>query len=106
MNDLLSDGLDPRPDLIEDHRLWVVLLQVADEMYPNTDVRPNLNGFRCMGARLNVTDKGMHMIGGLGEYSEEEYAADRKEYLMPIEKELRAVFAEASKRVGGRNASR
>ena len=97
--DLLADGLDPRPDLVQDHRAWVVLLQTAQELYPNDrNILKTLDGFRCLGAELVVTGNGTLRMMPSKEQPKEEHEADRARYLMPIEKELRAVFLEASTR--------
>src|SRR5690625_2175302 len=42
--------LDPRPDLAEDHRQWVVVLAIA--WYKDRQLHGDLHGFRCAGARL------------------------------------------------------
>ena len=103
MNDLLADGLDPRPDLVQDHRAWVVLLQTATELYPeNRNILKVLDGFRCLGCQLIVGHDGaLKMLRGSEDYAkEEDYQRDRERYLVPIKAELMAVFAEASKRWG------
>lgn len=49
--------LDPRPDLYEDHRLWVAVLAAAwyETAVPNSKpFHGTLHGMRCGGARLNI----------------------------------------------------
>ncbi len=75
--------LDPRPDLVTDHELWVCLLAAA---YPRDGDRPDglygvLHGLRCLGARLRCTPEGLRLERG--EIPEIDYAALRRRWLVP-----------------------
>lgn len=105
---LLADGLDPRPDLAQDHRAWVILFQSARALYPpehdGLHVAATLNGFRCLGCRLTVVSgkdgrARLRLLRGQEDYLvQEKYTAATKEYLDPIRAEVIMVFNEASRR--------
>lgn len=49
-----TTDLDPRPDLVEDHRDWMAVLVVAKT--EDLRLRSLLHGLRCVGARLELRD--------------------------------------------------
>src|SRR5690554_315232 len=85
---------DPRPDLGKDNKLWEEVLKTAERV--NKQIYSNLHGFRCAGARLKVKDGKLKLFPtiGLGYYwkNKADYRKDRKEYLMPYEKEILLIF--------------
>jgi len=91
--------IDPRPDLTEDHRLWVVLLEEALR-HPNPKVRDApywiLQGLRCLGAHLDLVKGRLKMSGG---EDAEEYERRRAEYLIPRGALFAAILTDASRRL-------
>lgn len=92
------DIIDPRPDLTEDHRLWVVLLEEALR-HPNPRVHDApywiLQGLRCLGAHLELVNGRLKMSGG---ESQEEYEQHRRNYLLPRAALFTQILTEASER--------
>lgn len=75
--------LDPRPDLVYDHGLWVRLLARAyglDGHQPN-GLYGAFHGLRCLGARLADDGHGLRLVPG--DISGDEYAALRARWLVP-----------------------
>ncbi|MHB1296847.1 MAG: hypothetical protein ACYC4R_17870 [Anaerolineae bacterium] len=87
--------LDPRPDLAEDHRLWLALLECAVARADATG-EPfwTLHGFRCLGARLTLSGRGT-LVMHAGEMDAQDYQQARARYLTPMLATLKATFAEA-----------
>ena len=90
---------DPRPDLAEDSHLWIKVLELARRS--NTQIFTTLHGFRCEGAKLSRTTKGLRMAprihGGenprlYGFNSHAEYKQQRNKWLIPLTKEIQEVF--------------
>jgi len=75
---------DPRPDLAQDHYLWMRLLNMAyDRDGSDVDgLAGALHGFRCCGAVLLRGDDGYLRLAP-GEIAADEYAALRERYLVP-----------------------
>ena len=93
------DLIDPRPDLTEDHRLWVVLLEEALR-HPNPKRRDApywiLQGLRCLGAHLEMVNGRLKMSGG---EDEAEYERHRAEYLAPRTALFTTILTDASRRL-------
>jgi len=72
---------DPRPDLTDDHRLWVYLLRWA-WLDDNLDALGALHGVRCCGAQLEIQSNGaLRIVAGpayLGGWE-----ADKSRHLAP-----------------------
>ncbi|MHB0857839.1 MAG: hypothetical protein ACYC5M_09745 [Anaerolineae bacterium] len=87
--------LDPRPDLDEDHRLWMALLEAAIAR-ADAGGEPfwTLHGFRCLGARLTVSGRGTLLMDA-GEMEAQAYRWSRAQYLTPMLDVLKVVFAQA-----------
>jgi len=72
---------DPRPDLTDDHRLWVYLLRWA-WLDDNLGALGALHGVRCCGAQLELQSNGaLRIVAGsayLGEWE-----ADKSRHLAP-----------------------
>ena len=79
----LAYRLDPRPDLVEDHRDWMAVLAVAE--LEDSYLYGLLHGLRCGGTRLELRD------GAKGQY----YRIDYKTLLeVWDEQELRETWLE------------
>ena len=101
---------DPRPDLDEDSHLWAKVLERARRS--NQDVHGVLHGFRCMGARLLLSDAGLKMEPRVhdGEnpqayefHSREQYLQLRRRWLLPMTDEVSAIFKSAAEELLGRH---
>lgn len=84
----IKKGLDPRPDLIEDHALWELLLANAAKV--NHELFVTLDGFRCGGTRIKKGKKVWYVLrpdidstGNLAWKSQSEYEEARDIYLKP-----------------------
>lgn len=88
-----ATDLDPRPDLVEDHRDWMAVLVVAK----TEDLRLHslLHGLRCVGARLELRD------GANGPYYRIDYKPLlevwneqelRKRWLEPLRHQIKRVL--------------
>lgn len=87
---------DPRPDLKSDTREWTRFLKLAAKI--NTDMAWLLNGFRCVGLRLQrVRDQhGNDQYALRPEYdpksskwaTQAEYEKDRDKWLLPYKQEI------------------
>ena len=76
---------DPRPDLVEDTGLWVYLLALAYDVDGDIDgLAVALNGFRCLGARLELRDGSARLLPG----EVEDYDALRDRWLVPYRRTL------------------
>lgn len=75
---------DPRPDLREDAVHWSRLLALAGDV--SRDLVMVLNGFRCLGVRLDVRDGKARLLPG--DCDEEEYSALRDQWLIPSRRVL------------------
>ena len=75
---------DPRPDLTEDAIHWTRLLALAGDV--SRDLVMVLNGFRCLGVRLDVRDGKARLLPG--DCDEEEYSALRDQWLIPSRRVL------------------
>ena len=75
--------VDPRPDLADDHLLWVTVLDVAQKK-SNAQGEPalTLEGLRCLGAELVLRD-GVLRISQGREIDALEYKGIRSRWLMP-----------------------
>ena len=91
--------VDPRPDLTKDTHLWKVVLEYAKRN--DEDVFGLLHAFRCVGAKLVLNPMvhkkpNLQLLPRIGEghgwATEEEYASDRKKWLMPVAKRVKAVL--------------
>ncbi len=83
--------IDPRPDLKNDHFMWVNLLTNAKEMFPafinETPFWGALLGIRSGGARLAKTDTGTLKLLP-GEFLPEKWEDIKTQWLAPIKDEL------------------
>ena len=77
---------DPRPDLTEDAIHWTRLLALAGDV--SRDLVMVLNGFRCLGARLEVNGKATRIVAG----DCEDYDALRDQWLLPYRRTLTALL--------------
>lgn len=77
---------DPRPDLVEDADLWRRLLPLAGNV--SRDLVMVLNGFRCLGARLEVRGTSARIVAG----DCEDYEALRDQWLLPYRRSLTALL--------------
>ncbi len=87
--ELLAFRADPRPDLAEDHTLWVRLLAMAERL-PEDDLARALRALRCGGARLVASDGKVRLMPG--DLSPAEYTAARAEQLAPHDHDLRQLL--------------
>ena len=77
---------DPRPDLTEDAVHWSRLLALAGDV--SRELVMVLNGFRCLGARLDVRDGKARLLPG----DCEDYYALRDQWLLPYRRTLTALL--------------
>ncbi len=77
---------DPRPDLREDAAHWSRLLALAGDV--SRDLVMVLNGFRCLGVRLDVRDGKARLLPG----DCEDYYALRDQWLLPYRRTLTALL--------------
>lgn len=88
---------DPRPDLQEDHQLWIRLLELAMKRY-GEELAGILHGFRCGGTRLRRGKNGYLLrpdidpTDSVAWPSVEEYEAMRDKYLAPWREEVIALL--------------
>lgn len=93
---LMRYQLDPRPDLVEDHRDWMVVLAVA--LYNDPQLHGLLHGLRCCGARLELrqSSKGpfykIDYSALLARWNEQEL---RQKWLEPRRQEIKDVLDRA-----------
>ena len=94
-------GHDPRPELIEDHERWEVLLLIAERSCIGDRALVNiLHGTRCLGAGLAIDDKGLLRIVP-GEILAAEYEALKVKWLVPRLREIADVLILAKQRLEG-----
>jgi len=87
---------DPRPDLVADAGLWARLLALAWEVDGDRDgLACALNGFRCLGARLEVRDGTARLLPG----EVEDYDGLRQRWLVPYRRTLTALLRRVGDRV-------
>lgn len=92
---------DPRPDLQEDHQLWIRLLELAMKRY-GEELAGILNGFRCGGTRLKQGKKGYILrpdvdpTGKVAWESTDEYERMKSKYLEPWRNEVAELLKELS----------
>ena len=81
---------DPRPDLDEDAGLWAILLGLAYDVDGEDPggLAAALNGFRCMGARLELRNGTARLSAG----DMLTYAGDRVRWLVPHRRTLSALL--------------
>lgn len=77
--------------------LWQLILNVADEMYPDSEVYWVLDGFAIEGAKIKVGDKGFKMVRGK-RWTKKEWKNDRSEFLLPFKNEIKYIFKTAYQR--------
>ena len=96
-----SQHLDPRPDLIDDHREWTALLatQYARDGNDQRGLYGVLLGFRAEGARL-VLDRGRLRLEA-GEIGDLEHPLLRNLWLLPRRDELTRLLAVVAQRLSG-----
>jgi hypothetical protein len=90
---------DPRwSDLPEDCHLWTMLLTWAYDLDAESPAGlfGSLHGFRCFGARLAATPRGLRLVPG--KMNRKEYAQLREQYLMPWAPLLRRLLVELGDR--------
>lgn len=91
-----ADGRDPRPDLAVDSRLWVLVLEAALQYpLPYNELYWPLQGMRCCGASIAITEKGTFKLGRFPEYEEEEFKRHCEQYLRPHLGHLRLILNQA-----------
>lgn len=87
---IVIEILDPRPDLIEDSKIWIKFLNMAKEK--NKELGATLHGFRCCGLRLYKDKIGYILRPEFNYHSQwknqAEYEEYRKKWLMPYKEEL------------------
>ncbi|MHB8171247.1 MAG: hypothetical protein ACYDG6_06860 [Thermincolia bacterium] len=83
---------DPRPDLQDDHELWVYTLKNAKEKYHET--YGVLHGLRCCGAKLEETKLSLKLLPG--NISATDWDAWKPKWLAPIREKLKELFEFAS----------
>lgn len=83
---------DPRPDLQDDHELWVYALKNAKEKYFKT--YGILHGLRCCGAKLEETKLSLKLLPG--DISTADWDAWKPKWLAPIREQLKELFEFAS----------
>ncbi len=87
---------DPRRDLVQDSKLWQMVLRTA-EAY-DRETYGTLHGFRCYGCRLVLTRNGkIIMKPGNGWSSIKEWEKNKKEYLIPLADKIKTVFSTVEK---------
>jgi hypothetical protein len=99
-NDLM---FDPRPDLLEDHTLWLMTLKTAINI--DNETYNVLHGFRCGGAKLvyNPNDQNfkLKMEPRLGDNTiwttQREWEQYKSEWLMPLLSNIQQIFNTVSK---------
>jgi|SRR6056297_128582 len=74
---------DPRSDLKQDHKLWVLVLNQAEKL--DHDLYCILHGYRCVGTRLKEVDGILKLKKG---EEWEKYWVDDKEYKVESHKNL------------------
>ena len=79
--------LDPRPDLVSDHRHWREILYTC--WHREYDIYPLLHGIRCGGAEVTLTQKCFMLLPG--EWTEVEWE-DIKQRLSLVRDKLIKVF--------------
>ena len=81
---------DPRPDLDEDAGLWAILLGLAYDVDGEDPggLAAALNGFRCMGARLELRNGSARLTAG----AMATYDVDRDRWLVPHRRTLSALL--------------
>lgn len=88
--------VDPRPDLAEDHRLWLAVLILAERI--DKELHGVMHGLRCAGCRLEIVQgrQGPHLKldyrPALEDWPEVEL---RRQWLDPRRERIRALFREA-----------
>ena len=93
-------GHDPRPELIEDHEPWEVLLLIAERSSVGDRALVNiLHVLRCLGAGLVKDDKGLRITPG--EILAAEYEALKAKWLIPHLREIADVLILAKQRLEG-----
>jgi len=78
---------DPRPDIQDDHDLWVEVLITAYRR--DGRLHGVLHGFRCAGCKLVEEDGRLKLKGNYPEYAE-----DRRKWLMPMKEAVMELFRE------------
>lgn len=82
--------LDPRPDLIEDSKIWGMFLNLTK--VNNKELANILHGFRCGGLRLHKDKVGYILRPEFNKDSlwsnQNEYERDREKWLIPRKSEL------------------
>jgi hypothetical protein len=104
-NDHQPIDISPLPDyraedLPEDSKAWSFLLAAAFELDGDnpTGLCGSLHGFRCLGARLTTTDRGVRIEQGeLGVA----YAELRERYLVPHTDGLTTLLSQLSAKLRG-----
>ena len=93
-------GHDPRPELVEDHERWEVLLLLAERTCTIDRTLVNiLHGMRCLGAGLAIDDKGLRIVSG--EILAAEYGALKAKWLVPHLREIADVLILTKQRIEG-----
>jgi len=93
-------GHDPRPELIEDHERWEVLLLVAERACVDDRTLVHvLHTMRCLGAGLVEEGAGLRIVPG--EILAAEYGALKAKWLIPHLRELSDVLILAKQRLEG-----
>lgn len=96
-----AGGLDPRPDLAEDHALWEALLlhARAGEGDDPESLYGALDGLRCLGARLAMVNGHARLFRG--EIGDNEYQALRDRWLRPHHERLVWLLGKLDQWFGG-----
>lgn len=86
-----ATDLDPRPDLEQDHRMWVAVLALTWERNPK--LHGLLHGLRCAGCRLERLRNGRYKldVSTVEGWSRDELLP----WLMPWRDDLAKVFQQA-----------
>ena len=93
-------GHDPRPELIEDHERWEVLLLIAERSCVGDRTLVNImHVLRCLGAGLVKDDKGLRIVPG--EIETAEYGALKAKWLVPHLGEIKDVLILTKQRLEG-----
>jgi len=97
-------GIDPRPDLAEDHLHWTVLLHYAKDSVddPELEAYHILRGVRCLGARLQYQNSTLHILRS-AEIEIEEWRDIRARYMIPMREALSLVLTRTAEKMREEN---
>ncbi len=90
---LPKNNTDPRPDIVQDHRLWLKILVNAKELFNESNLFEVLHGIRCGGGMLEETKRAFKLHPGNEEWADpHEWTRVKQKWLDPVKDDLLNLF--------------